>query len=72
MLDVESVGEGGEISSRNSTLDVEFVRERMSETSFKNSTLDVELEGEGGSNKSAGVGENDGLGTEDGGVISIC
>ena len=44
---------------------MEFVRERMNES--KNSTLDVELEGEGGSNKSAGVGENDGLGMEDGG-----
>ena len=55
------------ISSNNSTLDVEFAWERTKETSAKNSTLDVELEGEGGSKKSAGVGENDGLGTDDGG-----
>jgi hypothetical protein len=55
---VELVGDGGEIiSSKNSTLDVEFLRVRGTERSSINSTLDMELEGEEGSSKSRGTGE---------------
>lgn len=55
------------VSSRNSTLDVEFPGEGGVIISSRNSTLGMESVGEGGFEKSAGVGEKDGLEMDQGG-----